>query len=93
MLPHAANTRNTPRRRSSAKEPGEWHATCMRYFHPGKARRLARPDHHTRVSSSGRLDMLRNTIQRAGNLRWGLIALLLGAPLPIVLLVWLFVGR
>jgi hypothetical protein len=37
--------------------------------------------------------MLRNSIQRAGNLRWGLIALLLGLPLPIVLLIWLFVGR
>jgi len=30
--------------------------------------------------------MLRNTIQRAGNMRWGLVALLLGLPLPLVLL-------
>jgi hypothetical protein len=37
--------------------------------------------------------MLRNSLRRAGNLRWGLIALLLGLPLPIVLLVWLFVGN
>ena len=37
--------------------------------------------------------MLQKTFRRAANMRWGLIALLLGAPLPIVLLVWLFVGR
>lgn len=36
--------------------------------------------------------MFRNTIQRAGNMRWGLIALLLGLPLPIVLIAFLFVG-
>lgn len=36
--------------------------------------------------------MLRNAMQQAGNTRWALIALLLGLPLPIVLLVWLFVG-
>jgi len=29
---------------------------------------------------------------RAGNLRWGLIALLLGLPLPIVLIAFLFFG-
>ena len=28
--------------------------------------------------------------KRAGNARWGLIALLLGAPLPIVVLAFLF---
>ena len=28
--------------------------------------------------------MLQNSIRRAGNMRWGLIALLLGLPLPIV---------
>src|SRR5207237_5894837 len=28
--------------------------------------------------------MLRNSIRRAGSMRWGLIALLLGLPLPIV---------
>ena len=37
--------------------------------------------------------MLRNTMRRAGNARWGCIALLLGLPLPIVILIWLFVGR
>jgi hypothetical protein len=37
--------------------------------------------------------MLQRRLGRAANLRWGLIALLLGLPLPIVLLVWLFVGR
>jgi hypothetical protein len=37
--------------------------------------------------------MLRNTIQRAGTMRWGLIALLLGLPLPFILLAWLFLGR
>lgn len=30
--------------------------------------------------------------ERAGNARWGLIALLLGLPLPIVLLAFLFTG-
>jgi hypothetical protein len=37
--------------------------------------------------------MLRNTTRRLGNMRWGLIGLLLGLPLPIVLLLWLFMGR
>jgi hypothetical protein len=37
--------------------------------------------------------MLRDTLSRAGNARWGLIALLLGLPLPLVLLAWLFMGR
>ena len=37
--------------------------------------------------------MLRNTIHRAGSMRWGLIALLLGLPLPLVLIAWLFLGR
>ncbi len=41
----------------------------------------------------GGLSMLQNTIKRAGNMRWGLIALLLGLPLPIVLIAWLFAGR
>jgi len=36
--------------------------------------------------------MLRNSIQRVGNVRWGLVALLLGLPLPIVLIAFLFVG-
>lgn len=36
---------------------------------------------------------LRETLKRAGNTRWALIALLLGLPLPLVLLVWLFIGR
>lgn len=29
---------------------------------------------------------------RAGNMRWGLIALLLGLPIPVVLLAALFMG-
>jgi len=37
--------------------------------------------------------MLRDVMHRAGNTRWALIALLLGLPLPIVLLVWLFMGH
>ncbi len=37
--------------------------------------------------------MVRQTLRRAGSLRWGLIALLLGLPLPFVLIAWLFVGR
>jgi hypothetical protein len=37
--------------------------------------------------------MLRETIRRAGNTRWGLIALLFGLPLPLVILAWLFMGR
>jgi hypothetical protein len=35
----------------------------------------------------------RNLRKRAANMKWGLIALLLGLPLPIVILIWLFVGR
>lgn len=37
--------------------------------------------------------MLQNTLKRAGNMRWGLIALLLGLPLPLVILAWIFMGR
>jgi hypothetical protein len=37
--------------------------------------------------------MLRNSLRRAGNTRWGLIALLLGLPLPLVILAWLFMGH
>jgi hypothetical protein len=37
--------------------------------------------------------MLQNTIKRAGNVRWGLIALLIGLPLPIVLIALFFIGR
>ena len=36
--------------------------------------------------------MLKKRIQRAANMRWGLIALLLGLPLPIVLIAFLFFG-
>ena len=36
--------------------------------------------------------MLRERIRRIANLRWGLVALLLGLPLPIVLLAFLFGG-
>ncbi len=34
--------------------------------------------------------MLKKAAERAGNLRWGLIALLLGLPLPFVILAFLF---
>jgi hypothetical protein len=37
--------------------------------------------------------MLYNSLKRAGDMKWGLIALLLGLPLPLVLIIWLFVGR
>ena len=37
--------------------------------------------------------MLYNLKRRAGSMKWGLIALLVGLPLPIVILIWLFVGR
>jgi hypothetical protein len=36
--------------------------------------------------------MRRERNQRDGSMRWGLIALLLGLPLPIVLLAFLFMG-
>jgi hypothetical protein len=36
--------------------------------------------------------MFSRTLRRAGNLRWGLIAALLGLPLPIILLAFLFGG-
>lgn len=36
--------------------------------------------------------MIREHIARAGNVRWGLVAMLLGLPLPIVLLAFLFMG-
>ena len=36
--------------------------------------------------------MLDNHISRNGDVRWGLIALLLGLPLPIVLVAFLFMG-
>jgi hypothetical protein len=39
------------------------------------------------------LAMMRNLSRRYGNFKWGLLALLLGLPLPIVLIVLLFVGR
>ncbi len=37
--------------------------------------------------------MFGKTIKRAGDLRWGLAAMLLGLPLPFVLLAFLFGGR
>jgi hypothetical protein len=36
--------------------------------------------------------MKRQKIDRPGDVRWGLIALLLGLPLPIVIIAFLFVG-
>lgn len=41
---------------------------------------------------SGGVFMLHERLQRVGNVRWGLIAALLGLPLPIVLLALLFMG-
>jgi hypothetical protein len=34
--------------------------------------------------------MMRNTIRRAGKMSWGIIALLLGLPLPLVALAFLW---
>jgi hypothetical protein len=46
------------------------------------------------LSPNGKeITMVRNTLHRAGSLRWGLVALLLGLPLPLVILIWLFVGH
>ncbi len=36
--------------------------------------------------------MLRNGLKRLGSVRWGLAALILGLPLPFVLLAFLFGG-
>jgi hypothetical protein len=36
--------------------------------------------------------MFRRISERTANARWGLIALLLGLPLPVVLLAFLFAG-
>jgi hypothetical protein len=36
--------------------------------------------------------MLRNAIKRLGNMRWGCAAMLLGLPLPLVILAFLFGG-
>jgi hypothetical protein len=36
--------------------------------------------------------MLRRAYKRTANMRWGLIALLLGLPIPIVILAFLFGG-
>ncbi|MFL5339365.1 MAG: hypothetical protein ACJ8F7_04280 [Gemmataceae bacterium] len=36
--------------------------------------------------------MIRNRLKRVGDMKWGLIALLLGLPLPIVIIAFLFVG-
>jgi hypothetical protein len=37
--------------------------------------------------------MRNDTVKREGNVRWGLIALLLGLPLPFILLAFFFLGR
>jgi hypothetical protein len=37
--------------------------------------------------------MRRDHESRPGNWKWGLIGLLLGLPLPVVFLMWLFLGR
>ena len=36
--------------------------------------------------------MFLNQLKRKGDVKWGLIALLLGLPLPVVLLAFLFMG-
>ncbi len=36
--------------------------------------------------------MLSNTMRRAGTIRWGLVALLLGLPIPLVILAFLMPG-
>ena len=36
--------------------------------------------------------MMRNAIKRVGNMRWGCAAMLLGLPLPFVILAFLFGG-
>jgi hypothetical protein len=36
--------------------------------------------------------MLRKGYERTASVRWGLIALLLGLPIPIVIIAFLFVG-
>ncbi|HXG09337.1 MAG TPA: hypothetical protein VNK04_06065 [Gemmataceae bacterium] len=36
--------------------------------------------------------MIRNNLPRPADIKWGLLALLLGLPLPIVLIAFLFVG-
>jgi hypothetical protein len=36
--------------------------------------------------------MLRSGLKRVGSMRWGLVALLLGLPLPIVILAFLMPG-
>jgi hypothetical protein len=37
--------------------------------------------------------MLMNSVRRVANTRWALIGLLLGLPIPVVLLIWFFVGH
>lgn len=39
-----------------------------------------------------RKDLPAQVETRSGNVRWGLVAMLLGAPLPIVLLAFLFMN-
>jgi hypothetical protein len=36
--------------------------------------------------------MLLNHLRRAGDIKWGLVALLFGLPLPLVIIAFLFVG-
>jgi hypothetical protein len=38
------------------------------------------------------IPMLRKSIRRLGNIRWGCAAMLLGLPLPLVILAFLFGG-
>ena len=81
-----------PRNRQQLRQVG---GICFAFFFTTQA--LAQPGERARqckrTPNQRSSTMIRNAIRRAGNLRWGLIALLLGLPLPIVLLIWLFVGR
>jgi len=36
--------------------------------------------------------MLRESIKRVANARWGIIALILGLPLPLIIIAFLFCG-
>jgi hypothetical protein len=46
-----------------------------------------------RINGTKESSMLTRTVRRVASMRWGLIALLLGLPLPVVILVWLFMGH
>jgi len=51
------------------------------------------PDWDTYLPERRSFVTLREGVRRAADLRWALVALLLGLPLPIVILIRPFVGR